>query len=371
MRKSNKLRIGITQGDINGIGYEVILKMLEDPRIAELCTVVVYGSAKIAAFYRKLMDPQMQVNLVQIPSAAEAKDGAYNIINVVPEDTKVEPGVSSEVAGAAALVALQVATADLRSGEIDAIVTAPIQKSTIRCESFNFPGHTEYLQSCLSTSPSDKALMVMVSDNIRVAFVTTHVSIADVTPLITKEAVLDTIMSLRRSLRRDFAIDAPRIAVLALNPHAGEDGLMGTAEKDVITPAIEEACAKKALCFGPYPADGFWGSGAFNKFDGIVAMYHDQGLAPFKALAMNEGVNFTAGLPYVRTSPDHGTGFDIAGKNIADPESMRQALYLAIDVVRSRASYDEARANPLRKQYFEKGNDNVVLDLSSDESATL
>lgn len=370
MGKSGKIIIGITQGDIDGIGYEVILKMLEDTRIAELCTVVVYGSAKIAAFYRKLLEME-PINFVQIPSAADIRDGVYNMINVVPEDTKVDPGVPSEVAGAAALAALEAATADLKAGLIDAIVTAPIDKHTIHSDAFKFPGHTEYLEACLGTSPSDKALMIMASDNIRVALVTTHVALAEVPALITKEAVFSTIMNLRRSLRRDFGIDAPKIAVLALNPHAGENGLMGTAEEEIIKPAIEEAFAKKALCFGPYPADGFWGSQAYDKFDGIVAMYHDQGLAPFKALAMNEGVNFTAGLPFVRTSPDHGTGYDIAGKGEADPESMRQALYMAIDVVRARAAFDEVHSNPLRKQYFEKGNDNVVLDLSSDEISSI
>lgn len=370
MGKSGKIIIGITQGDIDGIGYEVILKMLEDTRIAELCTVVVYGSAKIAAFYRKLLDLE-PVNFVQIPSAAEARDGVYNIVNVVAEDTKVEPGVPSEVAGAAALAALEAAVADLREGNIDAIVTAPIDKHTIHSEVFNFPGHTEYLQSRLASETSDKALMIMASDNIRVALVTTHVPLEEVPALITRESVFSTIMNLRRSLCRDFGIDAPRIAVLALNPHAGENGLMGSAEEEIIKPAIEDAFAKKALCFGPYPADGFWGSQAYEKFDGIVAMYHDQGLAPFKALAMNEGVNFTAGLPYVRTSPDHGTGYDIAGKGEADPESMRQALYMAIDVVRSRSAFDAARINPLRKQYFEKGSDNVVLDLTSEEITSL
>lgn len=370
MKKSNKIRIGITQGDINGIGYEVILKMLEDPRIAELCTVVVYGSAKIAAYYKKLLDLN-NINFVQVASAADAKDGVYSIVNVVGEDVSVEPGVATPASGMAALAALEAATADMRNGIIDALVTAPINKHAIQCETFRFPGHTEYLQACLAVAPNDKALMLMVSDDIRVALVTTHVPLAEVSGLLTKEKVLDTIMSLRRSLRRDFGIEAPRIAVLALNPHGGENGLMGNEEKDIITPAIEEGRQKKALCFGPYPADGFWGSGAFNKFDGIVAMYHDQGLAPFKALAMNEGVNFTAGLPFVRTSPDHGTGYDIAGKGEADCESIRQALYLAIDVVRARDSYDEARANPLRKQYFEKGNDNVVLDLTADEPTTL
>ncbi|MDE7125586.1 MAG: 4-hydroxythreonine-4-phosphate dehydrogenase PdxA, partial [Muribaculaceae bacterium] len=211
------------------------------------------------------------------------------------------------------------------------------------------------------------ALMILASENIRVALVNAHVPLREVAPLITKEAVEARIMQLHHSLCRDFGIPSPRIAVLALNPHSGEEGLLGTEEQEHIAPAIEAARNRKALCFGPYPADGFWGSDAYTHFDGVVAMYHDQGLAPFKALEMNEGVNFTAGLPFVRTSPDHGTAYDIAGKNQADPESMRQAVYMAIDIFRNRRNHDDITRNPLRKQYFEKGNDNVVLDLTKEE----
>ncbi len=366
MKKSNKIRVGITQGDINGIGYEVILKMLEDTRMAELCDIIIYGSAKIAAFYRKAAELP-QVNLTQIDTPDEARDGSYSIINVVGEDVKVEPGVSTEAAGQAAFAALERATADLRAGEIDVLVTAPINKHNIQSDAFRFPGHTEYLESSLADEENPKAMMIMASDNIRVALVTTHVPLKDVPQLITREAVEASILALSKSLERDFAISSPRIAVLALNPHAGENGLLGSEEADAITPAIEEARRRKVLCFGPSPADGFWGSEAYTHFDGVLAMYHDQGLAPFKALAMNEGVNFTAGLPFARTSPDHGTGYDIAGKGQADPESMRQAVYLAIDVFRNRARHDEAHRNPLRKQYFEKGNDNVVLDLTKED----
>lgn len=362
--KDYKIRVGITHGDINGVGYEVILKVLEDTRIAEMCTPVVYGSAKIAAFYRKGLDIQ-NVNFNQVTSAADAKDGVNDIINVVDEETRVEPGVATAEAGMAAYAALERAVADLRAGDIDVLVTAPINKKCIQSETFMFAGHTEYLEA--SAGDGDKAMMLMCSDGIRVALVTTHMPLSEVAAHITKEAVTEKIFALKRSLQRDFGVDAPRIAVLALNPHAGEDGLLGREEAEVISPAVEECRAKRVLCFGPYAADGFWGADSYRHFDGVLAMYHDQGLAPFKALAMDEGVNFTAGLPVVRTSPDHGTGYDIAGKGVADAESMRQALYLALDVWRQRRRYDEARRNPLRRQYYDKGNDNVVLDLTKDD----
>lgn len=365
MKDNRKIKVGITQGDINGIGYEVILKALDDPRFVELCTPVIYGSAKIAAYYRKGLDIA-PVNLVQVPSADDARDGDVNIINVVPEDTKIEPGVASKTAGQAAFASLESAVADLRSGSIDVLVTAPINKDTIQSETFTFPGHTEYLEA--SIGDGDKSLMVLCSDDIRVALVTAHMPLAKVPSAITKEAILEKLRIFNHSLQRDFAIDCPRIAVLSLNPHAGENGLLGTEERDVIIPAIEEAGDEKILAFGPYASDGFFGSEAYEKFDGILAMYHDQGLTPFKALAMDQGVNYTAGLPYVRTSPDHGTGFDIAGKDMASAESMRSAIYMAIDIYRNRLRYDRAYRNPLRKQYFDKSKDNVVLDFTKDDS---
>lgn len=358
------IRVGITHGDINGIGYEVILKTLDDARLLEMCTPVVYGSAKIAAFYRKALDMQpMQLN--QATSAADARDGVVNVINVVGEDVKVEPGVESPAAGEAAFAALERATADLREGLIDVLVTAPINKHSIQSPSFTFPGHTEYLEATLGEE-GDRALMVMCSDDMRVALVTTHLPLSRVPGAVTREAILEKLRVFSRSLVRDFGVHAPRIAVLSLNPHAGEGGLLGTEEQEVIAPAIEEARSKKILAFGPYAADGFFGSGLYHRFDGILAMYHDQGLAPFKALAMEAGVNFTAGLPYVRTSPDHGTGYDIAGRGEASPESLRNAIYAAIDIHRNRAVYDEAHRSPLRRQYYEKGADNVKLDLTGE-----
>lgn len=354
------IRVGITHGDINGIGYEIILKMLEDNRILELCTPVIYGSAKIAGFYRKAAD-MPGVPLQQVDGAENICDGVNNIINVIGEDVKVEPGVPSPAAGAAAFAALDRATADLKAGLIDVLLTAPINKHTIQSEEFHFPGHTEFLEARLGDG--EEALMVLCNDSVRVALVTTHLPISKVPEAITKEAILKKLGIFNRSLRRDFGIEAPRIAVLSLNPHAGEDGMLGSEEQDIIIPAIREANDNKILAFGPYAADGLFGSGAYDKFDGILAMYHDQGLAPFKTLAMDSGVNFTAGLPYVRTSPDHGTGYDIAGTGTASHESLRAALYAAIDIYRNRIREDEATRRPLRRQYYEKGSDNVVLNL--------
>ncbi len=357
-----KIKVGITHGDINGIGYEIVLKLLEDGRLAELCTPVVYGSAKIAAAYRKALQMQ-QVPMTQIESPEQATGDTNYIINVVGEEVRPEPGVASPEAGRAAFAALERAVADLKNGDIDVLVTCPINKSTIHSAEFTFPGHTEYLESAAGEG---KALMILCDENMRVALLTTHTPIARVAETVTEDAIVEKLRIFDRSLRRDFGIDAPRIAVLGLNPHAGDGGLLGSEEKDIIAPAIAKAREERILAFGPYAADGFFGSGQFKKFDGILAMYHDQGLAPFKALCMGSGINFTAGLPFVRTSPDHGTGFDIAGQGVADPDSIRAAVYAAIDILRARRRYDEARRSPLRRQYYEKGADNVVLDLSGE-----
>lgn len=364
---SEILKVGITHGDINGIGYEVILKALEDNRILELCTPVIYGSSRIANHYRKLLElPQMQFNVITSPD--QARDGAYNVINVTDlNESALEPGKSSETAGQAAFAALERATADLRDGAIDLLVTAPINKHNIQSPVFTFPGHTEYLEALFGTDDDGnkaRSLMILFNERMRVALATTHLPISGLGAAITRELILERLTVFARSLTRDFAIVNPRIAVLALNPHAGEDGLLGTEERDIILPAVTDARAKGIQAYGPYAADGFFGSGNYTKFDGILAMYHDQGLAPFKLLAMDDGVNFTAGLPVVRTSPDHGTGYDIVGQNVASPDSMRNAIYAGIDIVRNRRRDDEIRSNPLRRHYFEKGKDNVVLDLS-------
>ncbi len=360
-----KIKVGITHGDINGIGYEIIIKALEDARMLELCTPIIYGSAKIAGFYRKAAElPQIQLHQIQSPRQADAE--RVNIINVVDEQVKVEPGQATKEAGMAAFMALESAVADLRNGEIDVLVTAPINKATIHSDQFSFPGHTEYLEASLSDG-TDKALMILASENLRVALVTIHTPITGVAKEITTEKVLDKIRAFDAALENDFAIHHPRIAVLSLNPHAGEYGLLGAEEKDHIIPAIQEAQAGKVNAFGPFAADGFFGSGMWRKFDGVLAMYHDQGLAPFKTLAMGSGVNVTSGLSHVRTSPDHGTGFDIAGKGVASAQSMREAIYTAIDIFRARSTNAEALRNPLRKQYVERNKkDNVVLDLSKE-----
>lgn len=365
MANEKKIRVGITQGDTNGIGYEVILKALADPMVLELFTPVVYGSSKVAAFHRKACGLQ-PVQFNSIDNAIQARDGVCNMVELNLDDLKVELGVASEAAGRAAFTSLECAVADLRNGAIDVLVTAPIDKNNIQSDTFHFPGHTEYLESSIGDGAS--SLMVLFNDRMRVALITTHLPVSQIASAITKEKIISKIEVLNQSLKQDFAIEYPRIAVLALNPHSGDHGLLGNEEKEIITPAIEEAYnEKKICCFGPYAADGFFGNGSYTKFDGVLAMYHDQGLAPFKTLDMDSGVNFTAGLPFVRTSPDHGTGYDIAGKGVASPASMLAAIYAAIDIYRNRTTYAEIHANPLRKQYFDKSNDNVVLDLSKDD----
>ncbi len=357
--------IAITQGDPNGVGYEVIMKALEHAHVLELCTPVIYGSAKIASYYRKALQLQ-PMNVQQIASIDEVKPDAINIINVVGEDFKIEPGVASREAGQAAFAALERAVADLKEGKVQALVTAPINKNTIHSEEFNFPGHTEYLESQLA-GEDDHALMILYDENIRIALVTTHLPITQVAQNITRERIVECLRVFNDTLRSDFAITAPRIAVLGLNPHAGDNGLLGSEELEVIAPAIDDAQQQKILAFGPYPADGFFGNAQYKHFDGVLAMYHDQGLAPFKTLAMDAGVNFTAGLPYVRTSPDHGTAYDIAGRGEASEASMRAAIYQSVDLLRNRLIHRRISANPLKRKYFDRGKDNVVLDLTKDE----
>ena len=359
---NDKIKVGITHGDINGIGYEIILKTLEDTRMLELCTPVVYGSAKVASYYRKGLE-MGAVPFNIIAEASQAKPDANNIINVIPEDTKIEPGQSTPEAGAAALAALERAVSDIKNGDIDVLVTAPINKHNIQSEKFSFAGHTEYLANRAGVGT---ALMILFNEHIRVALVTTHCPIANVPHEITTDKVRDTLITFSKSLTMDFGITHPRIAVLALNPHAGDGGVIGREETDIITPAIEQAKTDGISCYGPYAADGFFGSQHYRHFDGVLAMYHDQGLAPLKTLSMENGVNYTAGLPFVRTSPDHGTGYDIAGKGDASEASLRQAIYAAIDIYRRRKNHAEAHSNPLQRQYFDRGKDNVVLDLSKD-----
>ncbi len=337
------LKIGITQGDINGIGYEVILKSLADAHMLEICTPVVYGSSKAMGYYKKVLDlDRLSVNIVK--SGAEAAPHRINVVNCSSEELKIEMGQATPEGGEYAFAALEQATADLQNGQIDALVTAPINKSVMPHDRFPYAGHTEYLEA----KANQKGLMLLLRGSLRVALVTNHLALKDVSENITEERIVNKLSILDKTLRRDFGIRKPRIAVLALNPHAGDGGLFGSEESEIIAPAVKQANDNGILCFGPYAADGFWGADMLDKFDAILAMYHDQGLAPFKALCMGDGVNYTAGLPFVRTSPDHGTAYEIVGKNHADAQSMRQAIYTAVDIVKNRTLDDEISANPLK-----------------------
>lgn len=341
--KNNKIVVGITQGDINSISYEVIMKALMDNRILDFCIPVVYGSPKVAAYHRKAINLE-NFNFNNIKAASDANPKRMNIVNCIDENTRVELGKSTAIAGEASYLALEQATQDLADGHIDALVTGPINKYNIQSEKFDFPGHTEFLQDRFK---SNNVLMLMVNDFFRIGVVTSHVPLSKVSEYITEESVFGKIEVMNKSLKVDFGIRKPKIAVLGLNPHAGDNGVLGNEEEEFIKPAIEKAKQNDILAFGPYPADGFFGSDAFKKFDGILAMYHDQGLIPFKAM-LGTGVNFTAGLPVVRTSPAHGTAFEIAGKNQASPDSLRKAIYTACDVFKARNQHLELTANPLK-----------------------
>ena len=353
MEQDKKIRVAITQGDTNGVGCEVILKTFADPAMFEICTPIVYGSPKVIAYHKKALN--IDTNYSIINRVEEARDGRLNVLTCFDEEVKIELGQPSEEAGKAAFKALDRAMADYQAGLYDVLVTAPINKATIQSEGFHFPGHTEYIET--KVGDGNKALMILMNESLRVALVTTHLPIKDISKAITKEAIIEKASIFHKSLKRDFRISSPRIAVLSLNPHAGDDGLLGTEEKEIIVPAIEELEKQGIQAFGPYAADGFFGSNSYDYFDGVLAMYHDQGLAPFKTIALDSGVNFTAGLPIVRTSPDHGTAYDIAGQGKADENSFRQAIYTAIDVFRNRQSYDEPLQNPLPKLFHEKRDD--------------
>ena len=343
-----KLRIGITQGDPNGIGWEVIIKALADPRMTELCTPVIYGSPKAAACYRNTIAEIEQFSCTTVASAAEARRGKIHLV-ACGEVAEVTPGTPTPEAGRAAVEALRTAVRDLKEGTIDALVTAPFDKETVQSEEFRHTGHTEYL----SAEFEGESMMIMCSDVLRVGLVTKHIPVSEIARSISKEKIVEDLRILRRSLIEDFGVVEPRIAVMALNPHAGDGGLLGREEQEIIRPAIVEAFNEGILAFGPFAADGLFAGGGYARYDGILAMYHDQGLAPFKSLSP-DGVNFTAGLEAVRTSPDHGTAFDIAGKDKADPQSMRNAIYTAIDIVRKRAEWAEWTANPLQHAEREK-----------------
>lgn len=356
-----KPRIAITHGDINGIGYEIILKLLADDEICKIFTPIVYGSAKIAAYYRKVLGLESEAWL-RIESPEKASEAQPNLINCVPDEAIVEMGRPTSEAGIYALSALEEAMKDLLAGEVDALVTAPINKSTMPKESFPFAGHTAYLGYKCGLTDEKSPLMILMADRVKVALVTEHLPVSKIAPAITTELIIEKLKALHQSLLRDFGINGARIAITALNPHAGDHGLIGTEEKTIIEPAIKHCREELAIaCFGPYPTDGLWGTSFVDRFDAILAMYHDQGLAPFKALYMERGVNYSAGLPIVRTSPDHGTGYDIVGRGIASEESLREAVYTALDIMRNRHEHDYATRNPLRKGYYAGSNDNEGL----------
>lgn len=341
--KEHPIRIGISIGDINGIGPEVIIKAFSDPRILLDCTPVIYGSTKTLSYHKKLIENN-DFAYQSCKTADEALNRKVNVVNVWDEDINFEIGKATEVGGQFAFKSLEAATQDLASGKIDVLVTAPISKEAMAKSGFQFPGHTEYLANMAG---EDDALMLMVSGELRVALVTSHIALKDVSSTLTKEKIYQKIVAFEKSLKKDFGIIRPKIAVFGVNPHAGENGKMGTEELEQIIPAINQAKSENILAFGPFPADGFFGSNARMNYDGVLAMYHDQGLTAFKALAFEDGVNFTAGLPIVRTSPDHGTAYDIAGQNKASAQSFLSAIYLAMDIHANNQRIKEIYANPL------------------------
>jgi len=339
-----KIIVGISQGDINGIGLEVIIKTFLEPQMLEICTPVLFGSNKTASAHRKALNID-DFSFNQIKDFSELNHKRANLFSVYEEDVTIELGQQTENGGKYAFKSLEAATNALAEGKIDVLVTAPINKENIQSAEFKFPGHTEYLDEKFGKGNS---LMFLVSDDLRVAVVTGHIPVTRVAQELSSEKILKKIQLLNKSLTQDFAIRKPKIAVLGLNPHAGDNGVIGDEEKNIIIPAIEKAKAEGIIAYGPYPADGFFGNGTYKNFDAILAMYHDQGLIPFKTIAFNKGVNYTAGLPIVRTSPDHGTAYDIAGKGIASEESFRRAIYTAIDIYRTRKNHAEISSNPLK-----------------------
>lgn len=355
---NNRLKIGITQGDTNGVGWELILKILSDNRITELCTPVVYGSSAAASFYERTLKEYDKVKFVNTEDVRRVDAGRIYLVECGPKELSVTPGKPSKAGGEAAAQALRRAVKDLRSGAIDALVTAPIDKEMIQSNDFSFTGHTEFLAHELGGTP----LMIMTSEIMRVGLATIHLPVASVSESLNEELIVERLQQINTSMVQDFGIVKPHIAVLALNPHAGDGGLLGSEEAEIIKPAIVKAFEQDIMAFGPFAADGFFASGQFKKYDAILAMYHDQGLAPFKTLTP-DGVNYTASLSAVRTSPDHGVAYDIAGQGKADEQSMRNAIYEALDIVRRRRDWKRWSARPLEHFEREKGRDISVKDL--------
>jgi 4-hydroxythreonine-4-phosphate dehydrogenase len=337
--------IGISCGDLNGIGLELIIKTFSDTRILELCTPVIFASNKTINFYRKSM-PDINFNYQHAKELNRLNIKQVNLFNCWEEETAINPGQLTESAGKYAMLSLQAAVSALKQKQIEGLVTAPINKKNIQSAEFTFSGHTPYLKNVFGVND---VVMMLCAGNFRVALVTEHIPVSDIAKNITREAIVSKLVIMNKSLQRDFGIDKPRIAVLGLNPHAGDEGLVGNEEETIIKPAIKDAKNNNILAVGPYSADAFFARRYHDRFDAVLAMYHDQGLIPFKALATGEGVNFTAGLPAVRTSPDHGVAFDIAGKNKADTSSFIAAIFECVDIINRRNAYDENRANPVRK----------------------
>lgn len=349
---TDRVKVGITHGDINGISYEIILKALQDQRIFDLFTPVVYGHSKVAAYYRNSVNlPEFNFNLVKSPEQANPKKP--NLINIMEGEVKIEMGKPSKAAGELAVRSLDLAAKDLKQGKLDVIVTAPINKHSIQSDDFHFPGHTEFFAERFETNDY---LMLMVSDQLRIGVVTAHLPLREVPSKLSAELLESKIRVLNDGLIRDFNIRKPRIAVMGLNPHAGEDGLLGSEENEIMIPVINKLSEENILVYGPFPADGFFGTDAYTKFDGILAMYHDQGLIPFKSLSFKNGVNYTMGLPIVRTSPAHGTAFELVGKNMASPDPLRAAMYLAVDIFRNRKTNKEISKDPLPFSLIDEAN---------------
>ena len=337
--------IGFSCGDVNGIGIEIIIKALSDNRLLEICTPVIFASNKVINFYKKAINDG-NFNYQSAKELQRLNNKMVNVYNCWEEEVNITPGQLNDVGGLYAIKSLTAAVYALKEKQIDALVTAPIHKKNVQSETFQYTGHTPYLKAAFEAAD---VVMFMVAENLRVALVTEHVPVAEIAGHISREVILSKLKIIHQSLKKDFGIDKPKIAVLGLNPHAGDEGLIGKEEEEIIKPAIKDAKQNDIMCFGPYSADAFFARGQYEKFDAVLAMYHDQGLIPFKSLAIGEGVNYTAGLTGVRTSPDHGTAFDIAGKGNANESSMLASLFTAIDIFRSRNGYAEARSNPLKK----------------------
>jgi 4-hydroxythreonine-4-phosphate dehydrogenase len=345
MQNENKPVIGLSCGDVNGIGLEIIIKTVADSRLLEICTPVIFANNKVLNFYRKGI-PEINFNFSSVKELGRVNHRQVNMYNSWEEEVAITPGVLNEIGGKYAVISLVAAAQALKEGRIDGLVTAPINKKNTQSEEFNFTGHTPYLKNLFE---AQDVLMFMVADNMKVGLVTEHVPIKDIDKYITRENILSKLALMNNSLKKDFGIDKPKIAVLGLNPHAGDEGLIGTEDEEIIRPAIKDAKQKDIFCFGPYPSDAFFARGYHEKFDGVLAMYHDQGLIPFKSLAIGEGVNYTAGMDGIRTSPDHGVAFDIAGKNKAEESSFRAAIFRCVDIINSRKEYAENRKNPMKR----------------------